>query len=78
MQGLRSVEEAIEYYVSLKDYIPGILRTWRRQYLDMAKGGDGGDLGFERNGERTCRAVNYRGYPDTFFQQVRDKMEWSE
>ena len=48
------------------------------QYMDMAKGGTGGDLGFERDGETTCRGINYKGYPDTFFQQVCEQMGWVE
>ena len=46
------------------------------QYKDMAKGGDGGGLGFERNGETTCRGINYKGYPDSFFQAVCEGMGW--
>lgn len=49
----------------------------KEQYRDMANGGDGGYTGFEDdNGYRTCRDINYRGYPDRFFQEVRDLMGW--
>jgi len=53
-----------------------MLREIRWQYTDMANGGDGGDLGFEENGETTCRAVNYPGYPDSFFQEVCSCLGW--
>ena len=53
-----------------------MLREIRWQYTDMANGGDGGDLGFEENGETTCRAVNYQGYPDSFFQEVCSCLGW--
>ena len=46
------------------------------QYANMANGGDGGDLGFERNGETTCRGINYEGYPNSFFQEVCTLMGW--
>tara|TARA_R100001510_G_C7649752_1_gene207211 strand:+ start:623 stop:862 length:240 start_codon:yes stop_codon:yes gene_type:complete len=49
----------------------------RWQYQDMAAGGDGGDLGFERDGEKTCRGINYKDYPDWFFQAVCHEMGWS-
>jgi len=48
----------------------------KHQYIDMAKGGDGGALGFERNGETTCRGINYKGYPDSFFHEVSVRMGW--
>ena len=48
------------------------------QYQDMARGGDGGYLGFERDGETTCRGVNYKGYPDSFSQKVCKGMGWPQ
>jgi len=53
-----------------------MLHEIKWQYADMATGGGGGDLGFEENGETSCRGVNYRGYPNEFFQEVCDLMMW--
>ena len=49
----------------------------KRQFTDMASGGDGGDLGFEQAGESTCRNINYKHMPDMFFQEVVDLMGWA-
>ena len=48
------------------------------QYKDMAEGGQGGYIGIEdENGDYVqCREYNYPGYPDSFFQEVRDLMGW--
>jgi hypothetical protein len=58
--------------------VPGssMLREVRYQYIDMASGGDGGDLGFEENGQTTCRGINYPGYPDWVFDHVACAMGW--
>jgi hypothetical protein len=53
-----------------------MLAEIKHQFADMAKGGDGGDLGFEENGERTCRGINYKNMPDSFFEEVIDLMRW--
>ena len=54
----------------------GMLGEVKRQFADMASGGDGGDLGFEEGGETSCRGINYKGVPDLFFQEVIDLMGW--
>tara|TARA_R100000664_G_C2737141_1_gene126367 strand:+ start:943 stop:1194 length:252 start_codon:yes stop_codon:yes gene_type:complete len=54
----------------------GMLLEVKTQFADMAKGGDGGELGFTEKGETTCRGVNYKGMPDFFFQEVIDLMGW--
>ena len=46
------------------------------QFCDMATGGNGGELGFEENGETSCRGINYKHMPDTFFQEVINLMGW--
>ena len=56
---------------------PLMLREIRWQYADMAEGGTGGYLWSDEDGkEVTCREYNYPGYPDSFFQEVRDLMGW--
>lgn len=75
---MRTVEEMVKGYTDMKSRKSNstMYREAKYQYLDMAKGGDGGDLGFERNGETTCRGINYKGYPDSFFQEVSERMGW--
>ena len=75
---MRSVEDMVDQYTFLKTRasFDGMYREAKWQYQDMAKGGDGGELGFERDGETTCRGVNYKGYPDAFFQRVCERMGW--
>tara|TARA_E500000318_G_C3421568_1_gene157493 strand:- start:44 stop:292 length:249 start_codon:yes stop_codon:yes gene_type:complete len=52
-----------------------MLNDVERQYIDMAQGGDGGQLdGFDHG--TTCRSYNYNGYPNSFFQQVCKEMGW--
>ena len=72
------IPNVIIHYKQMEEARPdsNMLREIKWQYADMAAGGDGGDLGFEENGETTCRGVNYRGYPNEFFQEVCDLMMW--
>ena len=66
------------HFRSMEKNMPSssILNEVKYQFADMAKGGDGGDLGFESNGERSCRGVNYKHLPDLFFQEVINLMGW--
>jgi len=75
---MRTVEEMVKGYTDMKarQSYSSMYREAKYQYIDMANGGDGGDLGFERNGETTCRGINYKGYPDSFFQKVCEGMGW--
>ena len=75
---MRTVEQMVKVYTEMKSRrsFDSMYEEAKWQYQDMAKGGDGGDLGFERDGETTCRGINYQGYPDEFFQQVCLKMGW--
>lgn len=66
----------VVHFRSLENMGSSMLGEIKWQYADMASGGDGGDLGFEENGKRTCRDVNYPNIPDHFFQEVRDLMGW--
>ena len=74
---MRTVEEMVKNYKRMRTHGSDLMYNevmW--QYQDMAKGGDGGDLGFERNGETSCRGINYSGYPDSFFHRVCEEMGW--
>ena len=75
---MRTVEEMVKAYTELKSRraFDSMYEEAKWQYQDMAKGGDGGYIGFERNGETTCRGINYKGYPDSFFQKVCEEMGW--
>jgi len=67
----------IAAYRQMEEMNSHMLIEIKEQYRDMAKGGDGGYIGIEdENGYNTCRDYNYRGYPDSFFQRVRDLMSW--
>ena len=78
---MRTVESMVSRYTDMRDNLASraggtMYEEIRYQYKDMAGGGDGGDLGFERNGETTCRGINYKGYPDSFFREVCYQMGW--
>jgi len=74
----RNALETVLYYKEMESTKPSssILREVKWQYADMAKGGDGGLLGFPDD-KTTCRSYNYPGYPDNFFQEVCALMGWS-
>jgi hypothetical protein len=77
MKTMRKPSEMIEHYQDMKRRNMGSMyHEAKWQYQDMAKGGDGGGLGFERDGETTCRGINYKGYPDSFFREVCEGMGW--
>tara|TARA_A100001011_G_C13679828_1_gene583175 strand:+ start:73 stop:369 length:297 start_codon:yes stop_codon:yes gene_type:complete len=82
-------EKAIQMasrYRDMRDMMPnsGMYREAMYQYQDMARGRDGGSLGFIPEDwtefavnsmlpvttEPTCRNYNYPGYPDSFFSRV--------
>jgi hypothetical protein len=75
---MRSVEEMVKGYTEMKATLSysSMYHEAKYQYIDMANGGDGGELGFERNGETTCRGINYKDYPDAFFREVCERMGW--
>ena len=78
------IQQIIEQYQQLRQYGSSMYREAMWQYADMASGGDGGPLGYIPEDwpqicvdsmlpvdiEPTCRAYNYPGYPDDFFQEV--------
>ena len=79
----KKVAEAVMRYRQMESAVPNssMLREVRWQYADMAKGGDGGPLGYRpdgwtKNRNPSVRDYNYPGKPDSFFQEVRDLMGW--
>jgi hypothetical protein len=79
---MKTAEEMIKNYSIMIQMKPhsSMLRQVRIQYLDMAEGGDGGELGYTPPGYNhipTCREYNYAGYPDSFFQEVCKGLGWS-
>ena len=70
----KTVVETVMNYKEMQNRVPGssILREVEWQYADMADGGDGG-LG---NGKKSIREEYYPGKLDSFFQEVRDLMNW--
>ena len=76
------VPRVIAHYKEMEEfdrasaYKSGMLAEVKWQYADMANGGDGGEIGFEENGQTTCRGINYPGYPDEFFKEVCALMLW--
>ena len=73
--------EIIANYRTMQEMKPhsSMLREVRLQYADMAKGGDGGELGYTPPGYNripTCREYNYPGKPDSFFQEVQEALGW--
>jgi hypothetical protein len=75
---MRTVEEMVNHYTTMRSSTSATTayNEVKWQYVSMAKGGDGGDLGFTKNGESTCRGINYKGYPDSFFREVSERMGW--
>ena len=68
----------IAHYRQMEEMNSLMLIEIKDQYKDMARGGLGGYIGIEDdNGDYVqCREYNYPGYPDSFFQRVRDLMGW--
>ena len=68
------IESTVKFYESGGDGVMTemMLREVKGQYIDMADGGDGSCVG---NGE--IRSKYYPGMPNSFFQAVCNKMNWS-
>ena len=71
---MKTAAYMIDYYKDMSSI--GMLNEVMWQYIDMARGGDGGKL-YGIEDETTCREYNYHGYPDSFFKAVCDGMGWS-
>ncbi len=77
---MKEVGERVAHYSKLRATNAGstLLAEVKLQYVDMANGGDGGDLGFtDENGNSTCRSINYPRHPDRFFKNVCHLMGWT-
>ncbi len=85
---MKSSSEVFMYYKKMERHSPdsSMLREIKHQYSEMARGGDGGPLGYtpsDYSGDDpgpsgpSCRDYNYPGYPDLFFQEVCALMNWS-
>ena len=85
------VRRMVSHYKTMQEIEPAssMLREVMWQYANMAKGGDGGSLGywpedyakqavnnFRPVTEPTCRSYNYPNYPDSYFQSVCNEMDW--
>ena len=76
---MQTVDQIVKHYREMQAHgsmaSALMLEEVKRQYRDMANGGDGGQLdGFDHG--TTCRLYNYNGYPDSFFQGVCREMGW--
>ena len=77
---MRSVENLVSRYKLMQANVnnTSMYEEVKWQYIDMASGGNGGALGIVGpKGEESCREINYKGYPDSFFQQVCERMGWA-
>jgi len=70
---MKTAAYMIDTYKNMRSI--GSLNEVMWQYVDMARGGDGGKL-YGIEGEPTCREYNYPGYPTSFFQEVCKGMGW--
>ena len=87
MKKNKSALEMGMHYINMQKMVPAssMLREAKHQYIDMARGGDGGSLGYvpeDYTGPApgamgaTCREHNYPNHPDSFFQEVCAIMGW--
>ena len=76
---MKTVEGMVKRYKEMELHSThatnSMIREVKQQYINMAHGGDGGQLpGFDEG--TNCRSYNYPGYPDSFFRDVCDRMGW--
>ncbi len=76
---MRTVEQMVKHFREMQSFgtsaTTSMLREVKQQYVNMAEGGDGGQLnGYDLG--TSCRAYNYNGYPDSFFRAVCERMGW--
>ena len=78
---MKTVDQMVKHYKEMESHrtfaTVSMLDEIEQQYINMANGGDGGQLlGFDAG--TTCRSHNYKGYPDSFFREVCRKMGWTQ
>mgnify|MGYP001476604736 CR=1 FL=1 len=79
---MKNIAEVVMNYKLMENMgASSMLGEVKWQYADMAAGGDGGSLYFVPDDwphpwQPSCREYNYPEHPDSFFQEVRDLMEW--
>ena len=68
--------ECVAHYTWMQNKTPksSMLREVKWQFADMANGGDGGTTGAP--GDPSIRDEYYAGYPDSWFAEVIDLMQW--
>mgnify|MGYP001320628190 CR=1 FL=1 len=76
---MRTVDQMVKHFQAMRSHgtmaTTSMIREIEQQYINMAQGGDGGQLdGFDYG--TTCRNHNYKGYPDSFFRTVCERMGW--
>ena len=76
---MKTVEQMVKHYKEMESHgsyaTHSMLSEVKQQYINMAQGGNGGQLmGFDKG--TNCRSYNYPGYPDSFFRDVCDRMGW--
>ena len=73
---MKSVDEMVRHFQKMRSSAlnTSMYEEVKWQYINMAKGGHGGPMGFAD--DSTCRSHNYKGYPDSFFQKVCEAMGW--
>lgn len=78
---MKTVEQMVMHFQEMQAHSRisvatiSMLNQIEQQYINMAQGGDGGQLsGFDAG--TTCRDYNYNNYPDSFFRAVCERMGW--
>ena len=78
---MKTVEQMVMHFQEMQAHsctsvaTISMLDEIEQQYINMAQGGDGGQLsGFDAG--ITCRDYNYNNYPNSFFQAVCERMGW--
>ena len=76
---MKTVDQMVTHFENLRANASNtsMYEEVKWQYINMANGGNGGTAGFvNESGDATCREINYKNYPDSFFVQVCERMGW--
>tara|TARA_Y100000289_G_scaffold63027_1_gene73032 strand:+ start:785 stop:1066 length:282 start_codon:yes stop_codon:yes gene_type:complete len=77
----KTVDMMVKHYKQMQRFGDITMITQaRREFVDMARGGDGGESGSlnSTTGETKVRDIHYPGLDNGFFQRVCDRMGWDE